>query len=98
MCTTARLTLRRVFRFLAFATFPSLLVYPIPLDSMMQSSLSVIKKSSRAVEQPINVLFDPVSCGKVSGHPLDSPAAAPERWRAEVLGCFDAPPLNLDPR
>jgi hypothetical protein len=35
MCTTARLTFRRVFRFLAFATFPSLLVYPIPLDSMV---------------------------------------------------------------
>jgi hypothetical protein len=27
MCTTARLTLRRVFRFLALATVPSLLIY-----------------------------------------------------------------------
>ena len=32
MCTTARLTLRRVFRFLAFATVPLLLINPIPFD------------------------------------------------------------------
>jgi hypothetical protein len=42
MCTTARLTLRRVFRFLALATFPPLLVYPIPLNPMMQSLSSVL--------------------------------------------------------
>src|SRR6476646_10240688 len=35
MCTTARLTLRRVFRFLAFATDPMLLVYSI--DSQFRS-------------------------------------------------------------
>jgi hypothetical protein len=32
MWTTARLTLRRVFRFLAFATIPLLLVNPILFD------------------------------------------------------------------
>jgi hypothetical protein len=46
MCTTARLTLRRVFRFLALATVPSLLVYPIPLDSMVQISPNRLEKVS----------------------------------------------------
>src|SRR5271170_7048450 len=32
MCTTARLTLRRVFRFLAFATVPLLLINPVAFD------------------------------------------------------------------
>jgi len=33
MCTTARLTLRRVFRFLALATAPMLLIQQIRIDS-----------------------------------------------------------------
>src|SRR5262249_36003817 len=35
MCTTARLTLRRVFRFLALATAPLLLVWLIQIDSVL---------------------------------------------------------------
>jgi hypothetical protein len=65
---------------------------------MMRSLLNAIKKPSRAIKQPIDVLFDPLTRGKMSGDPLDSPAAAPQRGRAEVLGCFDAPPHELDPR
>jgi hypothetical protein len=80
------------------ATFPSLLVYPIPLDSMMQSLPSVIKNFTQSVWQPIDVRFVPLTCGRVSSHPLVSPAAAPQRGRAEIVGCFDAPPHDLDPR
>jgi hypothetical protein len=43
MCTTARLTLRRVFRFLALATVLSLLIFQIDSNPLQSSVMSATK-------------------------------------------------------
>jgi hypothetical protein len=45
--TTARLTLRRVFRFLAFATIPLLLINPIPFDPAARYPLILPRRAGR---------------------------------------------------